>query len=135
MTLNNPYEQYIRAQFTTATPGKLLLMAYDGAIRFAKIAAEKMKEGKLDEQSANIRKCQNIIAELMSSLNPEVNRQLADSLFALYSYLFDKLTRANIKDDSRALDEVIAILTELRAAWAEADATVRTGASKEVRAA
>jgi len=135
MTLNSPYEQYIRAQFTTATPGKLLLMAYDGAIRFAKVAAEKMKEGKLDEQSANIRKCQNIIAELMSSLNPEVNRQLADSLFALYSYLFDKLTRANISDDSQALDEVIAILTELRAAWAEADATVRTGASKEVKAA
>lgn len=135
MTLNNPYEQYIRAQFTTATPGKLLLMAYDGAIRFAKVAAEKMKEGKLDEQSANIRKCQNIIAELMSSLNPEVNRQLADSLFALYSYLFDKLTHANIKDNSQALDEVIAMLTELRAAWAEADATVRTGASKEVKAA
>jgi flagellar protein FliS len=135
MATTNPYEEYIKTQFTTATPGKLLLMAYDGAIRFVKVAAEKMKEGKLDEQSINIRKAQNIIAELMASLNPQANKELADSLSALYSYIFDRLTHANIKDDLRALNEVISILTELRAAWAQAEEAIRTNATSKARAA
>lgn len=113
MTVNNPYSQYIENQFNTASPGKLLIMAYDAAIRFAKTAAEKMKEGKLDQQSENIRKVQNIILELMSSLDMKVDRQLAENLYSLYSYIFDRLTHANIKDDPQALEEVIQILFEL----------------------
>ncbi|MDH7481929.1 MAG: flagellar export chaperone FliS [Armatimonadota bacterium] len=136
MSVNSPYSQYVENQFKTASPGKLLLMAYDAAIRFAKTAAEKMKEGRLDQQSENIRKVQNIVLELMSSLDMNVDRQLAENLYSLYSYIFDRLTHANIKDDQRALEEVIQILSELRQTWAEAELLARSGQPKlEAKAA
>jgi flagellar secretion chaperone FliS len=128
MAVNNPYSQYQETQFNTQTPGRLLLMVYDAAIRFAMIAAEKMKEGKLDEQSVNIVRVQNIVIELMSTLDPRRDRQLAANLSSLYSYIFDKLTQANIRDDLAALNEVVSILTEMRATWAQAETLVRTGA-------
>ena len=127
MAVKDPYSQYLENQVKTATPGKVLVMAFDGAIRFARIAAEKMKEGQLDEQSANIIKVQNIIIELMSSLNMDADRQLAGNLYSIYSHIFDRLTQANVHDDMSALEEVIQILGEMRQTWAEAERLVRSG--------
>lgn len=139
MSVTNPYSQYQENQLKTVTPGKLILMAYDGAIRFARTAAEKMKEGKLDEQSANITKTQNIILELISSLDMKIDPQLADNLYSLYTYMFDRLTHSNVNDDLGALDETIQILGEMRSAWAEAEFTLRsegtTSPVRETRAA
>ena len=125
MSVSNPYSQYVETQINTASPGKLLLMAYDAAIKFGRIALEKMRDGDLYEQSANIRKMQNIILELTAALDPKADRQLAANLDALYTYMFDRLTHANIHDDSKALGEVIHILTDLRATWEEADRLAR----------
>jgi flagellar secretion chaperone FliS len=133
MSVTNPYSQYHENQIKTVTPGKLILMAYDGAIRFARTAAEKMKEGKLDEQSANITKAQNIILELMSSLDMKIDQQLADNLYSLYTYMFDRLTQANVHDDIGALDETIQILGEMRSAWAEAEFALRSGTTSTVQ--
>jgi len=127
MSITDPYSQYLENQVKTASPGKLLIMTFDAAIRFGRTAHERMKEGKLDEQSANIGKLQNVLLELMSSLDAKVDRQLAANLDSLYTYMFDRLTQANIRDDVRALEEVVQILTELRSAWAEADLAARSG--------
>lgn len=127
MAVVNPYSQYMENQFRTATPGKLIIMAYDGAIRFAKTAAEKMRERKLDEQSANIIKAQGIVLELISSLDFKADLRLAENLEGLYSYVFDRLTHANLRDDLAALDETISILTDMRSVWAEAELMVRSG--------
>jgi len=117
----NPFSQYIENQLTTASPAKLLLMAFDGAIRFGRIARQKMEARKLDEQSENIRKTQSILVELMNALNHEANPELARRLDALYTYMFDRLTHANIHDDLKALDEVLDILSQLRDTWAQAN--------------
>jgi len=130
----NPYFQYQENQLKTATPGKLLIMAYDAAIRFARLAAEKMQQGKLDEQSANIIKVQNIILELISSIDPKFDAQLSANLQSIYSYMFDRLTQANIRDDAAALQEVIQMLIEMRSAWADAERLVRTGGSAKAEA-
>lgn len=135
MPVNSPWSQYQENQLKTATPGKLLLMAYDGAIKFAGVAIEKMKEGKLDEQGAYIRKTQNLLLELISSLDMSADKQLASNLYGVYSYLFDRLTHANIRDDVQALEEAIQILSELRSAWEEADRVTRSGMGMEARAA
>lgn len=127
--INNPYSQYLENQVTTATPGKLLVMTYDAAIRFIKLAAEKMTEHKLDEQSANIIKAQNILLELISSLNTKVDPQLAANLHSIYNYMFDRLTEANLHDDQQALAEVLDIMTELRSTWAEAELMIRSGST------
>jgi flagellar protein FliS len=127
MIANNPYNQYVENQVTTATPGKLLVMAFDAAIRFARVAAEKMQEHKLDEQNANIRRVQNILLELVSSLDARTDPQLAANLQSIYTYMFDRLTHANIRDDAAALEEVTEMLMELRNTWAEAELLVRSG--------
>lgn len=130
MSTNSPFNQYFETQVLTASPGKLLVMTYDAAIRFARTAQESMKQGNLYEQGANIHKVQNILLELMSSLNPKADEQLAANLDALYTYMFDRLTHANVHDDMPALDEVLNILTELRATWAEAEQLARTSTTQ-----
>ena len=120
MAVSNPYVQYQSNQVITASPDRLLLMAYDGAIRFAKIGLEKIKAGVLDEKSINIGKAQAIIAELLITLNPEPDAQLAANLTSLYDYMFNRLTEANLNNDERAAAEVIEILGEMRDAWSEA---------------
>jgi flagellar protein FliS len=137
MVMKNPFSQYTDTQINTATPGRLIVLAYDGAIRFANTGMEAMKAGKLDVQSANITKVQAILTELTSSLDGQSNPELADSLTSLYNYMFDRLTEANIHDNAEALDEVINLLSDLRAAWAEAEMLVRSGrlSVKEAEAA
>ncbi len=127
MPVNNPYNQYQENQVTTATPGKLLVMSFDAAIRFARVALERMNAKKLDEQSANIRKVQNILLELVATLNRGADPQLADSLENIYTFMFDRLTYANIKDDAAAVEEAIEMLIQMRETWAEAELAVRTG--------
>jgi len=135
MSVTDPYSQYVDNQIKTASPGKLLVMAYDAAIKFGRMAQEKMKEGDLFEQSTSIRKVQNILLELMASLDPKVDRQLTANLDALYTYMFDKLTHANVHDDVNAIEEVVQIMTELRSAWEEAAMTARAGSTEERKAA
>jgi flagellar secretion chaperone FliS len=127
MAVSSPYSTYQETQLNTQTPGKLLVMTYDAAIRFTYAAAEGMKAGNLDMQNSNIRKAQNIILELISSLNMDQDKQLAANLYNLYTYMFDRLTQANIKDDPGALDETLGILSEMRATWAEAELSIRSG--------
>lgn len=135
MVMRNPFSQYVDNQVNTATPERLIVLAYDGAIRFAKTGMEAMKAGKLDEQSTGIRKTQAIISELMCSLDEKANPQLAASLGSLYTYMFDRLTEANIRDNAAALQEVIGLLSDMRAAWAEAELMVRSGRLRTEEAA
>ncbi len=130
MAVTNPYSQYLENQVMTATPGKLLIMAYDAAIKFCRVAIEKMAEHNLFEQSTNISKTQRILTELIITLNHKADEQLASNLEALYTYMFDRLTHANLHDDPAAVNEVIDRLTELRSAWAEAELAIRSGTAQ-----
>lgn len=121
----NGYEQYQQNQLLTATPAQLLLAAYDGAIKFSRIAGEKMASNKLDEQSIYINKAIAIVCELMNTLKEDVSPQLVAQLRSLYIYMIEKLAHANLNQDQDALGEVIKILTELRQTWAEADRIIQ----------
>ena len=64
MALNNPYEQYKNTQISTATPGQLVVMLYDGAIKFCKMAILGMESKNVETASNNLIKVQNIVNEL-----------------------------------------------------------------------
>lgn len=130
MAVSNPYVQYQANQINTAGPDKLLLMAYDGAIRFARTGIEGIRSGDLYAKSTGISKCQAIIAELLTTLDPRPNPELAVNLANLYDYTYNRLSEANINDDEAAAAEVIGILTDLRQAWAQA-AQIWRGQSPE----
>jgi flagellar secretion chaperone FliS len=127
MSVTNPYTQYIDNQVLTSTPNKLLVLTYDAAIRFARFALEQMKARNYEEKNTNIKNVQAILYHLKGTLNPDADAKLAASLDSLYAWMLNQLLKANIKNDSAALENVIDILIELRSAWAEAESNVRNG--------
>ncbi len=120
----NPYTSpntYKVNEISTVSQTRLIVMLYDGAIRFLKIASENMTPRKYDLVNANIIKAQDIITELMLSLNLEEGKEIANSLLSIYIYMKKRLLEANMKKDSSILKEVIDLLTQLKTAWDELD--------------
>ena len=104
----------------TASPEKLLIMLYDGAIRFLKKAKEAMQRRDYQTLNNNMKRGQDIIAELMGSLNFEIGGDIAKNLFALYEYYNYRLLQSNIKTDPEMIQEVIEHLQALKKTWEEA---------------
>lgn len=77
---NNPYRKYQKTQVTTASREKILLMLYEGAIRFTKQATVAMKAGKIAEKGKYISKATAILSELMATLDFKAGGQLAADL-------------------------------------------------------
>ena len=125
------YASYQQNQLLTASPAKLLLAAYDGAIRFCRIGAEKMRAGRLDEQSVNLNKALAVVCELIATLNEEASPEIVGRLRSLYTYVIEKLAHANLNQDEAALNEAINILTQLRATWAQAEQIVQQETRRE----
>jgi flagellar protein FliS len=119
MAISNPYQyqQYQQQQVFTAPPDKLLLMLFDGAIRFCNQAKKALAGQKLEESNYYIIKAEDIILELMTSL--KMDFEFSQKLYSLYEYLYRQLVEANIHKDMVLLDEVVELLTELRQTWAE----------------
>jgi flagellar protein FliS len=118
----NPLRSYKETQIKTATPGKLILMMYDGAIKNLNQALQDMdnEHRRYDSISNSLIKAQDIIAELMISLDFERGGEIAKNLFGLYVFMNRRLLDGNIKKDKTPLEEVKTLLIELRGAWAEA---------------
>ncbi|MEN9827235.1 MAG: hypothetical protein RI953_2980 [Pseudomonadota bacterium] len=114
---NNPYRAYQKTQVTTAKPEKVLLMLYEGAIKFNKLAILKMKEKNVAEKGKNISKTLAIVSELMNTLDHEKGGQLAADLENLYMFIMDKLIEANMHNKIEELEVVERLLTTLYTAW------------------
>lgn len=117
----NPYlNQYKKASVQTSSPEQILIMLYDGAIRFLNQAKVHMQNKNIEQSHINIIKAQRIITEFMSSLDMDTGGEMASNLFNLYEYLHYRLVQANIKKDIEAIDEVLEHLRGLKATWQEA---------------
>jgi flagellar protein FliS len=104
----------------TASPHKLVLMLYDGAILAVAQAAAQRASGDLRAMSASIVMADGIISQgLRDSLNVKVGGELAERLSALYDYMCVRLQYANVKGEKAIFDEVSQLLSELRSAWEE----------------
>jgi len=117
------YQAYKNAATTTASPGQLVLMLYDGALRFleqAKKGFEYEDPLKFNETiNNNILKAQAIINELNLCLDIKNGGELAQHMRRIYLYCDDRLLYANIHKDINLLNDVIKRLEILRNAWAE----------------
>ncbi len=117
MSNTNPYNQYKQTQITTANQGKLIVMLYDGAIKFLNIALDNMSPKTYDVVNNNIIKAQDIITELLLSLNMDDGGEISQNLFNLYMYFKRQLLEANIRKDAEIINHVLKLLKELREAW------------------
>lgn len=119
--MNNPYAQrssaYKKASVTTKDQGTLILMLYDGAIRFLKVAIKKIDESDLEAAHTAIVKSKNIISELLTSLDTDNSGKVGASLRSLYVYMFNRLIDANIQKNSDYIREVCELMLELREGW------------------
>ena len=112
------YDQYKRSSVETVSPGKLLLMLYDGALKNINNATLAIKDNNINQAHNDIVKTQDIIVELMSTL--DMSYDISKSLFSLYDYIMNRLIEANINKDAVILAEVGAFVGELRDIWQEA---------------
>lgn len=124
-------QQYVTTQVGTADRLQLVIMLYDGAISFLGQAKEKMAARDAAGKGLLIGRALDIIAELNASLNFQAGRELATNLFHLYNFMTSHLTKANLNWDLAALDEVLAMLTQLRETWVEVSHRARRGEGEE----
>ncbi len=115
-----PLKQYQQTQVNTSSPEKILLMLYDGAINFSRIAMEKAAKGDSNERGRYVSKAQAIVAELMNTLDHEVGGVIAERLTQLYMYIINEYVRANVSNSAASLENTVKILGMLRDTWAEA---------------
>lgn len=117
MALKNPYEQYQQNSVTTASPGELTLMLYNGCLKFITLGKQAIQENNIEAKNTNIIKAQKIIQEFMVTLN--MDQEISENLMHLYDYLHRQLIQANIKNDVTILEEVEGFITEFRDTWKE----------------
>ncbi len=117
--MHNAAKTYFQTQFSTMGQGELLLLLYDGALKFLNQAKEKIEQKDYGAKGIAISKALDIIAELDSTLNPEAGGELVENLHQLYFICSMRLLKANLKMDLELIDSVIAVLIGLRSAYAE----------------
>jgi flagellar protein FliS len=116
--------RYGAVKVTTANPGNLLVMLYDGLLRFlreARAAIEKKERSRAGERMS---RANAIIVHLVETLDPSHSPDLCARLQPLYLFWMAHLLRANIDQDTTKLDELIGMVLPLRDAWAKAVAEV-----------
>jgi len=113
---SNAYNIYETNNVTTASPKKLLIMLYDGVIRFCRLAEVAIREKNIEKKNEYLKRAQDILAELAASLNFEAG-ETAERLAALYAFMTRELVEANIRMDEEKVQEVRGFLEELREAW------------------
>jgi flagellar secretion chaperone FliS len=119
----NPWQSYRQISTQTASPGQLVVMLYDGAIKFLERALAGFDfEDPLEFNSTisnNIVRAQQILSELNGSLDMERGGQLSDTLRQLYFYIDTRLTQSNLSKTRDGIMEALKHLTVLRDAWRE----------------
>lgn len=118
----NPAQAYssigVTSSAMSASPHGLVLMLFDGAMLAVAAARVHMQLGQPADKSRAISKAVAIITDgLMASLDREAGGEIADHLMALYQYMIEKLTDANIQNRPQPLEEVGRLLGELHGAW------------------
>lgn len=119
------YARAYQAQsILTASPGQLVLLMYDGALRFLAQARDAFTLSDEDPQrighiNTALLRAQAVIAELQANLDHQAGGEIAQNLDRLYDYHLRRLLEANIRKDESIVTEVESLIRELRDGWAE----------------
>lgn len=117
MAANKQYQAYQNNAVNTASSGELTLMLYNGCIKFMNQAIKDINGKNYEAKNTNIQKAQNIIQELMITLDPKI--EISNQLLPLYEYMLFQLKEGNVKNDVTLLEEVLGFVIEFRDTWKE----------------
>ena len=115
MAMQNPYQSYKQNSVNTASPGDLTLMLYNGCLKFIHQAKKAIDIKNIQDKNNSILRAQDIIRELMVTLNPDL--EVSKQMMTLYDYMLTRLIEANVKNDNEILTEVEGLMTEFRDTW------------------
>jgi flagellar protein FliS len=118
--MNAYLNQYKNNQVYSASPEQILIMLYDGAIRFLTQAMQGIEEGNIELKNHGIQKAMAIVMEFRNTLDHNIGGEMATNLDALYDYMIREMTQANLKKDRQKLQAVQNMLCDLRDTWKEA---------------
>jgi len=110
---------YKQQSILTATPGQLVVMLYDGCLRFLNQAAYAMRGGDITESNARLSRAEAIIEELHSTLDMEKGGVVASRLQGIYVFCSKHLLDARRNREPENIEKVSELLAELRDAWAQ----------------
>ena len=116
---SNGVRDYRRTSVVSADPKRLVLMCYEGAMDNLKLVKQKLIEKDYEAKSKALIKAQDIINELLCSLDFEKGGSIAKNLDSLYNYMLRRIIHADVNKDVSALNEVVGMLNELKFAWEE----------------
>ena len=112
-------KEYRYNEISTSSQGKLIVMMYEGAVKFVNLAIDGIDSKNLSKKGTYINKAHDIINELSLALDMKKGGEVAEKLEALYQYILHQLTLANIKSDRKALESILNVLVPLLEAWTE----------------
>jgi flagellar protein FliS len=119
--MNRPvHKQYSEVKIRTANKGKLIVMLYQGAVRYMKKALMQLEEKDMEGKGNSLIRAQDIVLELLYALDQSLlddGNELAHNLQRLYLYCYRRLVHANTHLDTAAIQEVIELMNNLLEAW------------------
>jgi flagellar protein FliS len=113
----NGIAAYQDSAITTQSKGRLIVLLYDGAIKFMRLAIKELEAGDMHAKGRYINKARDIINELNAVLDLDAGGEIAVNLRKLYSFMQNRLSEANIKRDPQMILEVITLMEELNQSW------------------
>ncbi len=108
---------YLRTQILTARPEQLTMMLFDGAVRFTKAGREALERRDFEASFNNLHRAEQIMIELLNSLNHEVADELCKRQASLYLFVYSKLVEASMSRLAEPLDDALGVLNSLRETW------------------
>jgi flagellar protein FliS len=108
---------YQDAAVTTQGKGRLIVLLYEGAIKFMKLAIQELEANNYEAKGQYINRAQDIINELNAVLDTDAGGEISANLRKLYFFMSNRLSEANIKRDPQRIQEVITLMEELNQGW------------------
>lgn len=124
---NNGYNAYKNNSINFASKEQLFLMLLDGAVKFSKIGSQAIADKEITKAHENIIKTQNIFYELMATLDTSSGEPWLNDLFNIYDFITRRLIDANLKKDTKIMDEIIPLIEDIRDTWNEAYRLSKSG--------
>ena len=114
------HKQYKQVQVKTANKEKLLIMLYQGCIKFLRLAKKSINNDNIEGANNYIIRSQDIIQELMNTLDMEKGGDISNNLYQLYDFMNRQLIKANVNKDVEKIEVVEVMMKELLDTWKEA---------------
>lgn len=124
--MNAYLNQYKNNQIFSASPEQIMIMLYDGAIRFLTQAMQGIEDGNIELKNHGIQKAMAIVMEFRNTLDHNIGGKIAADLDSLYDYMIREMIQANINLDRSKLEAVHTMLSDLRDTWKEAIVIARS---------